>query len=48
MGRQPPGHWEADLLLFRTSGQAVLTMHERHSCLPLAVRPPGKAATLIA
>ena len=33
---QPPGHWEADLMLFRTSGQAVLTMHERHSRLLLA------------
>ena len=42
--RQSPGHWEADLMLFRTYGQAVLTVHERHSRLLLAVRPPGKAA----
>ena len=46
--RQIPGHWEADLMLFRTYGQAVLTVHERHSRLLLAVRPPGKAATPIA
>ena len=37
--RQIPGHWEADLMLFRTYGQAVLTVHERHSRLLLAVRP---------
>ena len=29
---------------FRTYGQAVLTLHERHSRLLLALRPPGKAA----
>jgi transposase, IS30 family len=42
--RTVPGHWEADLMLFRTYGQAVLTLHERTSRLLLAVRPPGKAA----
>ena len=46
--RHTPGHWEADLMLFRTYGQAVLTLHERHSRLLLAVRPPGKAAAPIA
>ncbi len=46
--RQTPGHWEADLMLFRTAGQAVLTLHERHSRLLLAARPPGKAAAPIA
>ncbi len=46
--RRTPGHWEADLMLFRTYGQAVLTLHERHSRLLLAVRPPGKAAGPIA
>ena len=46
--RQTPGHWEADLMLFHTYGQAVLTVHERHSRLLLAIRPPGKAATPIA
>ena len=38
--RRTPGHWEADLMLFRTYGQAVLVLHERHSRLLLAVRPP--------
>ena len=42
--RRTPGHWEADLMLFRTYGQAVLTMHERHSRLLIALRPQGKAS----
>lgn len=46
--RRTPGHWEADLMLFRLYGQAILTLHERHSRLLLAARPPGKAATPIA
>jgi len=46
--RQTPGHWEADLMLFAKYGQAVLTLHERHSRLLLAVRPPNKTADLIA
>lgn len=46
--RQTPGHWEADLMLFKTYGQAILTLHERHSRLLLAARPPGKAAAPIA
>ena len=46
--RTGPGHWEADLMVFRLYGQAVLTLHERHSRLLLAVRPPGKAAATVA
>ena len=46
--RRTPGHWEADLMLFRTYGQAVLTLHERYSRLLIAVRPPGKASRPIA
>ena len=46
--RRTPGHWEADLMLFRTYGHAVLTMHERHSRIIFAVRPPGKASGPIA
>ena len=46
--RQSPGHWEADLMLFRTYGHAVLTLHERHSRILIAVRPPGKASGPIA
>ena len=40
--RRTPGHWEADLMLFRIYGQAILTLHERHSRLLIAARPPGK------
>ena len=46
--RQTPGHWEADLMLFKTYGQAILTLHERHSRLLIAVRSPSKAAEPIA
>lgn len=46
--RETPGHWEADLMLFKTYGQAVLTLHERHSRLLIAVRPSSKAADPIA
>ena len=46
--RRTPGHWEADLMLFSTYGHAVLTMHERHSRILIAVRPPGKASSPIA
>ncbi len=46
--RQTPGHWEADLMLFSTYGQAILTLHERHSRLLIAVRAPSKAAKPIA
>jgi IS30 family transposase len=38
------GHWEADLMLFRTYGQAVLAIHERVSRLTILVRQPSKAA----
>jgi IS30 family transposase len=46
--RQTPGHWEADLMLFRTYGQAVLVTHERHSRLLSLERLPGKAAAPVA
>ena len=46
--RRTPGHWEADLMLFRTYGHAVLTLHERHSRILIALRPPGKASRPIA
>ena len=46
--RGTPGHWEANLMLFRIYGQAILTLHERHSRLLIAARPPGKAAAPIA
>jgi IS30 family transposase len=46
--RQTPGHWEADLMLFAKYGQAVLALHERHTRLIIATRPPNKAAEPIA
>ena len=42
--RAEPGHWEADLMLFRIYGQAVLVAHERSSRLIRIVRQPSKAA----
>lgn len=38
------GHWEADLLLFRLYGQAVLALHERTSRLTLLFKQASKAA----
>lgn len=46
--RANPGHWEADLMLFATYGQAILVCHERLSRALFAHRPPGKAAQPIA
>lgn len=42
--RSLAGHWEADLILFARYGQAILSLHERHSRLVLAMRLPNKAA----
>lgn len=42
--RLEPGHWEADLMLFRTYGQAILVAHERHSRFTWITRQPSKAA----
>jgi IS30 family transposase len=42
--RAQPGHWEADLMLFRTYKQAVLVVHERLSRFTQILRQPSKAA----
>jgi IS30 family transposase len=42
--RATPGRWEGDLMLFGTHKQPVLTLHERHSRLLIAARPPSKHA----
>lgn len=42
--RAEPGHWEADLMLFRSYGQAILVVHERRSRLIRIRRQPSKAA----
>jgi transposase, IS30 family len=46
--RASPGHWEADLMLFSTYGQAILTIHERTSRALAIVRQPNKAAAPVA
>jgi IS30 family transposase len=40
--RRNPGHWEADLMLFSTYGQAILVAHERKSRLLLIAKQPSK------
>ena len=42
--RAEAGHWEADLMLFRIPGQAILVAHERLSRLIRIRRQPSKAA----
>ena len=42
--REQPGHWEADLMLFRKYGQAVLVAHERLSRFTHLSRQPNKQA----
>jgi len=42
--RTTPGHWEGDLMLFGVHKQPVLALHERHSRLLIAARPPSKHA----
>ena len=40
--RDAPGHWEADLMLFASPGQAILVAHERTSRLLLSAKQPAK------
>jgi IS30 family transposase len=44
----PPGHWEADLRLFRKYGQAALVLHERSSRQLRVSRQPNKAVQPVA
>jgi IS30 family transposase len=46
--RSEPGHWEADLMLFRIYGQAILALLERRSRLLALVRQPNKQAAPVA
>jgi len=46
--RRTFGHWEADLMLFATPGQALLISQERKSRVVLLARQPGKAALPVA
>jgi IS30 family transposase len=43
--RRTPGHWEADLMLFATYGQAILVAHERTSRILLLAKQPSKEAS---
>ena len=42
--RLSPGHWEADFMLFSTTGQAILVAHERQSRIVLIARAPNRKA----
>lgn len=42
--RKQPGHWEADLMLFKTYSQNVLTLHERTSRFTIFLHQANKAA----
>jgi len=42
--RRQTGHWEADLMLFRKYGQAILAAHERKSRILLLAKQPCKRA----
>jgi len=44
IARTLPGHWEADLMLFKIYGQAILAAHERRSRILILARQPSKAA----
>jgi transposase, IS30 family len=46
--RKTPGHWEADCMLFRAPGPAILIAHERHSRITIAVAQPNLKADPIA
>jgi len=43
-GRDQPGHWEADFMLFSTYGQSVLVLHERTSRLTAILKTPNRKA----
>ncbi len=44
LGREQPGHWEADFMLFSTYGQSVLVLHERTSRLTALVKTHNRKA----
>src|SRR5258708_18306358 len=47
-GRQAPGHWEADFMLFARCGQGLLVLHERKTRFSIVQRPVDRKATLTA
>jgi len=45
LGRDQPGHWEADFMLFSAHGQSVLVLHERTSRLTALVKTTTRKAS---
>jgi len=43
-GRQAPGHWEADFMMFSRSGQGLMVLHERQSRFNMVCRPADRKA----
>jgi IS30 family transposase len=44
LGRDQPGHWEADFMLFSAYGQSILVLHERTSRLTALVKTSSRKA----
>ncbi|WP_137899966.1 IS30 family transposase [Sphingomonas sp. 2SG] len=47
-GREQPGHWEADYMLFARYGDNVLVLHERTTRFTLLDQPPTRRAATTA
>lgn len=43
-GREAPGHWEADFMLFARCGQGLLVLHERQTRFNIVRRPVNRKA----
>jgi IS30 family transposase len=43
-GREAPGHWEADFMMFSQCGQGVLVLHERQTRFSMVHRPVDRKA----
>jgi transposase, IS30 family len=43
-GREVPGHWEADFMMFSRNGQGVLVLHERQTRFSMVHRPVDRKA----
>jgi IS30 family transposase len=47
-GREAPGHWEADFMLFARCGQGLLVLHERQTRFSMVQHPLDRKAVLTA
>jgi IS30 family transposase len=47
-GREVPGHWEADFMLFARYGQGLLVLHERQTRFNIVQQPVDRKAVLTA